>query len=218
MSSSRRAKPIVAVSQSVELRSERGERRDWLDQRLSSWLLAVGTCPVPVPNAVASDAASAGVHTWLCNILPDAILLSGGNDLGAIPERDLTESTLLHYARCHQRPVLGICRGMQMLAADGGTELREIDGHIASRHALDSSSGELWPTEVNSFHRYGLAGCPRGFIAVATARKDGSIEAIRHESLPWEGWMWHPEREVSFATSDVRRARRLFGIEPVEIR
>ena len=39
---------------------------------------------------------------------------------------------------------------------------------------------------------------------------DGEIEAIRHLSLPWEGWMWHPERERVYSQDDVSRFLKLF--------
>jgi putative glutamine amidotransferase len=43
------------------------------------------------------------------------------------------------------------------------------------------------------------------------AEKDGVIEAIRHEQFPWEGWMWHPEREEVFNMIDTLRMKRLLG-------
>ena len=39
---------------------------------------------------------------------------------------------------------------------------------------------------------------------------DGEIEAIKHKSLPWEGWMWHPEREEKFLKEDINRIKNLF--------
>jgi putative glutamine amidotransferase len=40
---------------------------------------------------------------------------------------------------------------------------------------------------------------------------DGSIEAIKHETLPWQGWMWHPERYSEFCEDDGQRIRNLFA-------
>jgi putative glutamine amidotransferase len=62
--------------------------------------------------------------------------------------------------------------------------------------------------EVNSYHNFSLAHCPPGFVVTARA-EDKTIEAIRHTILPWEGWMWHPEREPQFNTTDVMRFRAL---------
>ncbi len=61
---------------------------------------------------------------------------------------------------------------------------------------------------VNSYHVYSLRACPDEY-AVLACSVDGEIEAIRHRILPWEGWMWHPEREQPFASDDVERLRAL---------
>ena len=39
--------------------------------------------------------------------------------------------------------------------------------------------------------------------------EDGSLEAMMHKDLPWEGWMWHPEREEIFSKTDLDRFIRL---------
>lgn len=201
----------VAVSQRVDLWSDRGERRDALDQRLCQWLVAIGCLPIPVPNRLDSTDATAspGLQNWLLAVAPDAILLSGGNDIGEMVERDFTERNLLTYAKDRPLPVLGICRGMQMMAIWAGGCLMPVNGHVRTRHQLEASdsTGE-WPAEVNSFHNFALAGCPPGFVATAHA-EDGTIEAMRHDTLPWEGWMWHPERESSFNPIDAMRFRTL---------
>jgi putative glutamine amidotransferase len=77
---------------------------------------------------------------------------------------------------------------------------------VRTRHRL---SGEI-TGEANSYHGFSLASCPEGFEVLAQS-EDGEIEAIRHQSLPWEGWMWHPEREALFSARDVQRIKALFG-------
>lgn len=198
----------VAVSQRVDDLPERNERRDALDQALCRWLLACGCLPLPVPNGLllAAQSGEPDLHAWLSGLRLEAVVLSGGNDLGQAPERDATERALLVYAEQMQLPVLGICRGMQMLADWAGTGLRPIAGHVAIRHRL---RGEF-EREVNSFHRFALTGCPAGYRAAANS-DDGCIEAISHESRRWEGWMWHPEREAVFQAADGQRLQALFG-------
>jgi putative glutamine amidotransferase len=208
----------VVVSQRVDVWVDRGERRDALDQRLCQWLMAAGCVPVPVPNALNTPLMADREEEWqdwLLAIAPDAVLLSGGNDIGEVPERDNTERSLLVYAKNRALPVLGICRGMQMMAMWGGGSLAPVSNHVRTRHHLQASAnfGE-WPDEVNSFHNFTLAGCPSGFI-VTTRGEDGSIESIRHESLPWEGWMWHPEREPQFNPIDEMRFRALMDLRGV---
>lgn len=200
------ARPVIAISQRVDHLPARAETRDALDQRLNGWVAALGALAVPVPNTLGDD-----LPHWLDAIRPNALLLSGGNDIGDSPGRDRTETALLQHAGLAGLPVLGICRGMQMMAHRSGGELVQLSGHAGKRHALlgdQITSGEL-PVEVNSFHNWGLAACPQDYAVLATA-PDGSIEAMRHRTLPWEGWMWHPEREAPFAREDIARARLLF--------
>lgn len=192
----------VAISQRVDAYPDRNERRDALDQRLCQWLVAAGYLPVPVPNGLGLDR----LQIWLSTVEPASIILSGGNDIGEAVERDNTEHQLLIHAQECSMPVLGICRGMQMMAVWAGGVLKPVKGHSRTRHEV---CGEL-VGEVNSFHNYSLAACPAGFSVTARA-EDGCIEAIRHESLAWEGWMWHPEREVIFMPQDIQRLKVIFG-------
>ena len=64
----------VAVSQRVDVWADRGERRDALDQNLFRWLVAAGSMPFPVPNALVADGV---LHQWLIEIDPDAIPARG---------------------------------------------------------------------------------------------------------------------------------------------
>jgi gamma-glutamyl-gamma-aminobutyrate hydrolase PuuD len=193
---------IVAVSQRVLNLPDRNETRDELDHRLSQWISKAGGLPFPVPNGLDQHALTA----WLECLQPTAIVLSGGEDIGTFPMRDETERFLLAHAARQRLPVLGLCRGMQMMAVWLGGALKRIDGHIRTRHKLQ---GAL-QVDVNSFHGIGLADCPPDCDILARA-DDGEIEAIRHRSLPWEGWMWHPEREASFASWNLERAQTWLG-------
>ena len=192
---------IVAVSQRVDHFHERNETRDALDQRLAAFVAICGYMPVQVPNALGR-----AIRDWLTVVQPAAVLLSGGNDIGQCAERDETELALLNYAHERHMPVLGICRGMQMLAHWSGTDLHSVQGHVRTRHCL---AGKI-VGEVNSYHGFSLAACPVDFEVLARS-EDGEIEAIRHQFLPWEGWMWHPEREENFSERDIQRLKGLFA-------
>lgn len=206
----------VAVSQRIDVHEEIREQRDALDQRLAVWISEAGYLPYPVPNYLRkrpSDDKSSRqpvLEDWVRAIRPEAIILSGGNNIGEFSQRDDTERYLLSWAKQHQLPVLGICRGMQMISVWAGTELKKVDGHVRTRHKLTVvDKNREWAESVNSYHDFGVSSCPEGFRVLARS-EDGLIEAIRHQTHPWEGWMWHPEREDEFSPADLKQLRALF--------
>ena len=205
-------KKIVAVTQRIDKVKRRDEFRDAIDHRLIQWLVKAGFLPVAVPNSMILGKRhfEPMLQLWLENIQPTALILSGGNDIGEYPARDATERYLLNWAEKKQIPVLGICRGLQMMAVWTGVDLVKKQGHVGTRHQLVVTDQKSeWPGSVNSYHNWALAYCPDGF-GIAAQAEDGSIEAIKHITLPWEGWMWHPEREAPFSQQDTKRLKNLF--------
>ena len=199
-------KPIIAISQRIDDLVEIKERRDCLDQKLSEWVELIGAIPVGVPNSMGRN-----LEVWLNSLNPKGFILSGGNNIGAFKSRDNTEKILIDYASSNKLPLLGICRGMQMLGSYNKTPLIKVLNHVGKRHMLKGelvNNGEL-PKEVNSFHDYALKKCPKDY-EILSISEDETIEAIRNTKLNWEGWMWHPEREYPFSKIDLKRAKKIF--------
>ena len=201
---------LVAVSQNVEVLINRNERRDTLDQNIVNFLLACGFLTFPVPNTLnkfsSVDETTNFLDIFLNEMKPHAFLLSGGNNIGECPERDETEFAIISYAEKKRLPLLGICRGMQIMSLKAGVKPIPIASHAGTRHQI---RGEIWG-EVNSFHKFCIPDCPDDYLVVSKS-DDAAIEAIKHRELPWEAWMWHPEREFNFVKRDVKRVKALFN-------
>lgn len=157
----------------------------------------------------------------------DGIVLTGGPDVDpsrygqpkhpttdpADPLRDETEISLVRAALEARRPVLGICRGMQVMAvATGGTLIQHLpervghDEHAAApgrfgRHPVRIVPGsrlqEILGDEIDvpTLHHQGVVTHP-GFRVAAQA-EDGTVEAIEKPDHPFcIGVQWHPEADT----------------------
>jgi N5-(cytidine 5'-diphosphoramidyl)-L-glutamine hydrolase len=207
---------LIGITQRIDKVNAYDEWRDSVDQRLVEWVIDAGFIPIPIPNNLVNSSSESCGHPfleqWLSLLNINALLLSGGNDIGTVAQRDVTEKFLLKWAEKHNKPVLGICRGMQMMGLHVGGKLIKVSGHVNTRHKLqyDKFSKIKTLESVNSYHNYALEGCPDVFSILAKS-DDGNIEAIRHRELPWEAWMWHPEREDGFLISHLERFKRLIN-------
>lgn len=198
---------VVAVSQRVAVVPAYGERRDCLDQAWTKFLVTCGLLPVLLPNV--AEAALA-----LCeNLRIAGVVLTGGNDLaqlgGDAPERDAVERAVLDLAEKRRMPVLGVCRGMQVIQQRFAIDLRRVEGHVTPRQLIRIDGT---PKEVNSYHHFG-AHDSRPPLDVWAVADDGVVEGIRHSTQPMTGIMWHPERFSPFLSSDVALFRRIFSVE-----
>jgi len=156
----------------------------------------------------------------------DGLLLIGGADLdpasygqaatarteATYPLRDEFELALVRAAFAADLPVLGICRGLQVMnAATGGTlhqhltdagfaEHRALPGSLGepTMHALAIEPGSLpaapLPETVNSHHHQGIDRVGEGGQIVARSVPDGLVEAVQWPRQRYAlGVQWHPE-------------------------
>ena len=152
----------------------------------------------------------------------DGLILCGGNDIqphyysqeinGAIDfdvERDKTEFALLEKFIETGKPIMGICRGHQLLnVAFGGTLIQHIDNveihrfpdlNFPAEHLITAKENSLLHRiygkkfVVNSIHHQAVDKVGKGFKITALS-EDGLVEAIEHESKPYFSVQFHPER------------------------
>lgn len=187
--------------------------RDWgrfLDAAIpdAAWL--------PLPNLGAP-----GVEAFCAKWRLNGLILTGGEDLGVAPVRDETERALLRYFLQRHQPVLGVCRGLQLLWSEMGGQLETKAGHRATRHALTLASlpeagVEQRVVEVNSYHNYCLRPPGSSMLehpSTFARAADGTIEGVAFRDGRVVGVMWHPEREPQPEPFDVALARKLFHTE-----
>lgn len=173
------------------------------------------TAWLPVPN-LGPVAALQFCERWGIN----ALILTGGEDIGVSPVRDATERSLWQHFVRNEWPVFGVCRGLQLMWTELGGELEATTGHVSVRHGVrlthqvpaDAAGG---PREVNSFHRFSLrehGGDLREPVTAFARAEDGSIEGVWCRAGRVAGVMWHPEREATASAADIALIRSLFGL------
>ncbi len=176
-------------------------------------------------------AAYASADEWID--LLDGLLLAGGADidpatygaepdphtLGAVPERDAFELALALRAMERDVPLLGVCRGMQVMnVARGGTliqHLPDAKGHEDHRRALGTFKGADHDVRLadgslaasvageqrhatKSHHHQGVDAIGEGFAVTGWATVDELPEAIEDPSRRFAlGVQWHPEADPS---------------------
>jgi len=203
----------IVVTQRVNITSVCTERRDCIDQRWIEFLLSLDIFPILVPNNLEY------VKQLIATEKVDGVLLTGGNSLkkydGDAPERDIVEKYLLERAISMNIPLLGVCRGMQIIQDYFGNVLGKISGHAGSRHSLVVEDG-CYLTElvnsfsnVNSYHDYAALSVTGDLVLVATSL-DGVVMAVEHSEKSIYGVMWHSEREKPFLDADMALFKKIF--------
>lgn len=218
-------RPLIGVTTGRE-KSQRffGLSLYIMNQTYVRTLESLGALPVMIPLHM-TDATLRGIFDRL-----DGLFLPGGEDidpanygaerhplLGATDkERDRTELLLTRWAIEAGMPVLGVCRGVQLInVACGGALTQDIHSELPDRakhdyfppsferyrisHRIDIEPDSLLARamgqihEVNSMHHQGISRLGYGLRVVAAA-DDGLPEALEVPDLPFVvGVQWHPE-------------------------
>jgi len=215
-----------AVRPRIGITSTFNDAQSQLNQVYYTSIVRAGGVPFIIPPYDILDG-----ENWASDILDslDGIVFSGGGDVNPLffgeqpirdlhavaTERDEMELLLARLAADRQIPILGICRGIQVMnVAFGGTVLQDIyqqgDGvwvkhaqdapRFASSHTVTVELGsmlhQIYGKEelaVNSFHHQAVGRLAPGFKVTARS-VDGVIEAMEsteHKSIL--GVQWHPE-------------------------
>lgn len=209
----------------------RGKTLQYLEQSIAHWIMAHGAIALMVPT-LGYDAEVArrkvSVHHYVEAL--DGLLLQGGADVSPAsygqqplrpewagdPVRDRYEIELLDGFLTKGKPVLGICRGCQLInVAFGGSLLQDIKtqrpetiAHVNAQlydqlnHAIAFEPGsrlaELYAgierAQVNSIHHQAVDRLGGDLAIEARCADDGVVEAIRGRgSMFVAGVQWHPE-------------------------
>ncbi|MBL0918192.1 MAG: gamma-glutamyl-gamma-aminobutyrate hydrolase family protein [Hydrogenophaga sp.] len=209
----------------------RNKSLQYIEASFAHWVMAHGAVAFMVP-AVTHDSRHAARHLKVEHVVQelDALVLQGGADVA--PEtygqkplkdewrgdvvRDRYELALLRCFLSQKKPVLGVCRGAQLLnVAFGGTLYQDIATQCPSAHEhIDvdlydqfehdvtfiqgSPLAELYPKatqlRVTSIHHQAVSELGKGIEVEAVSTLDGLVEAFRWNGDAYaRGVQWHPE-------------------------
>ena len=177
------------------------------------------------------------------NVLPeidlsyDGLILGGGNDVhpryygqeidGADDFDDARDEREMDLAKAYiqaRKPILGICRGGQLLnVAFGGTLIQhlactnehKVEGEEWHSHGVVAKPNSVFEKmygkefRVNSLHHQAVGEMGKGLKATLLAEGNEVVEGFEHENLPIFGVQWHPEKMCLAA----KRADTADGIE-----
>lgn len=207
-------KIIVGITGNEQtVASNDGKPYDLVSRHISRAVVKAGALPVIIP--VGSIEESKEYIPLL-----DKLILSGGQHVDPLfydeqkehaqreynLERDQFELALINEAIKQEKPLLGICRGMQLInVALGGSLHQTIKSHWqngvqGTSHSISIEEGSQLATilpngfETNSFHLQSINRLGDSLMVTARDPRDGTIEAV--ESSKYTnvlGVQWHPE-------------------------
>lgn len=204
-------KPLICISMSSNVQENLfdGKARNIrIGKVYTSAVARAGGIPIPGPEDCAEEIAQ------MC----DGLLLSGGPDIHPSHygqqswkepwpfdyPRDAYELELFQAFKKAGKPILGICRGEQVInVALGGTLIQDLPSmtgfvHQGYNHPCKAEPGsllaEMYGTDfwINSWHHQAVDK-PAPGLKVTARSLEGQVEAYEHETLPIWGVQFHPE-------------------------
>ena len=200
---------LLGISMRVTHNISYPEPRDSLAQDWAMWLDTVGHRPIMLPNRLREPKG------FLREVKVGGLRLSGGDSISQSPDegeeawaRVATERAAIDMAIEDGLPILGICRGFQMLNCYFGGEIVDnlaeqypkIQLHTAQPHPVELLAPFMELNGgsrlvVNSYHDEGVT--PQGLannLKAFALSDDGLVEGLVHDTLPILAVQWHPER------------------------
>jgi putative glutamine amidotransferase len=222
-------RPVIGIaSQTLEAIPGQLPKTWIMGQRYVHVLTAAGGLPWIIPLLTGDEDTLASIYAHL-----DGILLTGGVDVDPScyredrhplcgktdPPRDWTETRLVRWAMRDHKPVLGVCRGIQVInVAAGGSLYQDVQAQVrgAIRHDYFPTNGDCTrdqlvhtvrveprsrlrnilgteEVQVNSMHHQAVKELAPGLVPSAFA-PDGVIEGLESGNGQYLiGVQWHPE-------------------------
>jgi len=133
------------------------------------------------------------------------IILPGGNDLFSKDKLSKTrlrvEFNMIKYGIKKKIPILGICRGMQIINFFFKGKQNRISGHMRTKHNIFFKEKIFLKKtlNVNSFHNFGIPSKKlSNKLKTIAIDKDNNVEIFKHRKKNIYGFMWHPERNNTY--------------------
>ena len=207
----------------------KGKTLLYMEQSLSHWLSQGGAFPILLPSL---PSGKKNFTDWVEEL--DALILQGGSDVspktyGETPlkpewsgdaVRDAYEIALIKEFMAQNKPILGVCRGLQIMnVAFGGTLFQDIETQATELGPLKPLNHRNWEIydqnfhtvsfepgyklaalykvnsgTVNTIHHQAVKDLASVLEVEARSEQDGIVEAVRHKQFPEiSAIQWHPE-------------------------
>ena len=195
----------ILITQRFEKIGKFNEYRDNIDTRLPSLIQKLGYTPILVPNSLNN------LSKFVKEISPNGIILSGGGDALKKDLRYFIENKLIKISINKNIPIIGICRGAQVLNIFFGGKLKRISNHVRKQHRIFGPLVNKVNVKVNSYHDYGFFKKTLGKkLKLLAYSSDEVVKSFCHNHYNFLGIMWHPERNKNLKNFDRNLIKKYF--------